>query len=178
MRVAEALQRACGDGRISLDEFTVRVGDAWAADTDVELAKATGGLAPAPTVGTTQVVGRVLSIFSAGERRGPWRLRSGHLRMVTVFGSSAVDLREARSDSDVIEITGVCVFGTVDLTVPEGVEVEISGAAVFASREVDPRRVPRVPGTPVLRIGINTVFGRLHVHSREPLGSLPPGPER
>lgn len=34
-RVAERLQQACGDGRITLEEFSVRVGAAWAAGTTI-----------------------------------------------------------------------------------------------------------------------------------------------
>jgi hypothetical protein len=50
-RAAELLQRACGDGRLTLEEFSARVGAVWAAGSTQEIERATAGLAPTPIVG-------------------------------------------------------------------------------------------------------------------------------
>jgi hypothetical protein len=47
-RVVEVLQRHTEVGRLSLDEFSDRVGDAWAARTLGELAAVTSDLPPEP----------------------------------------------------------------------------------------------------------------------------------
>jgi hypothetical protein len=164
-RVAEQLQRACGDGRLTLDEFSTRVAVVWAADTSDELARATSGLALEPAVGTTATVERVITIFSESKRRGRWRFPAGALRTFTLFGSCQLDLREAITGADVIEITGTCVFGEVVLIVPDGVEVDLAGTAVFGSRDLHLAPVPRVPGTPTIRVSITNVFASVEIRS-------------
>jgi Domain of unknown function (DUF1707)/Cell wall-active antibiotics response 4TMS YvqF len=164
-RTAELLQKACGDGRLTLEEFSVRVGAAWAAETSTELALATAALAPA-VVGTAQPVDRIVTVFSESKRKGRWRLRGQALRTATAFGTLELDLREVLTDADVIEVTGTCWFGEVKIIVPEGVEVALTGRALFASRELQLAPVPRVPGTPLVRVEVNTTFSSLSVRSQ------------
>jgi Domain of unknown function (DUF1707)/Cell wall-active antibiotics response 4TMS YvqF len=114
-RVAELLQQACGDGRITLEEFSVRVGAAWAASTEVEL-----------------------------------------------------DLREVVTGEDEIEIEGTCLFGELKVIVPEGVEVELSGTSALSSEELRLAAVPRLPGTPIIRVRVNAWFSSVEVKSRRP----------
>jgi hypothetical protein len=166
-RAADLLQRACGDGRLTLEEFSVRVGAVWAADSAAELEKATSGLAVAPPVGTGRVVEKITCVFGENKRTGRWRMFRA-LRVVTVFGETELDLREVQTDSDVMEITGRCVFGSVKVIVPEGVEVDLAGSAVFASRKVQLAPVPRLAGTPLVRITMNTYFGEVTVRSKGP----------
>lgn len=172
-RAAEVLQRACGDGRLTLEEFSVRVGAVWAAEDEGELVRATADLGAAPVVGSARTVDKVVTVFSENKRRGRWRLRAPRLRTRTVFGSTELDLREVLTDQAVIEITGACVFGELTVIVPEGVEVDLTGAAVFASRDMHLAAVPRVPGTPEVRVQITSWFSSVEVVSRP--FALPPG---
>jgi hypothetical protein len=165
-RAAELLQHACGDGRLTLEEFTVRVGAVWAADSSDELKRATGDLAPAPVVGITEVE-RVTCVFSENKRRGRWRMPRA-LRVLTVFGDCELDLREAQTEAEVVEINGRCVFGSVKVIVPEGVEVDLRGSTMFGSKELTLAPVPRLPGTPVVRVKVNTYFGEIKVRSQGP----------
>ncbi|GAA0445092.1 hypothetical protein Aca07nite_54460 [Actinoplanes capillaceus] len=167
-RVADELQQACGDGRITLEEFSVRVGAAWSAATDVELSRATEGLAPVPVVGAARTVDKVVTILSQRKRRGRWRLRSGRLGSFTLFGSTHLDLRDVVTGADVIEIDGVCLFGELKVTVPEGVEVDLDGASVLSSEEVRLAAVPRLPGTPEIRVRVNAWFSSVEIRSRGP----------
>jgi hypothetical protein len=167
-RTAELLQKACGDGRLTLEEFSVRVGAAWAAETSTELQVATAGLALLPVVGAAQPVDRVVTVFSESKRKGRWRLRGQALRTLTVFGTLELDLREVLTDADTIEVTGSCWFGEVKIIVPEGVEVDLIGRALFASREVHLAPVPRVPGTPLVRLDLSVNFGSVSVRSQPP----------
>ena len=171
-RAAELLQQACGDGRLTLEEFTVRVGAVWAADSRVDLDKATGELAAAPVVGTRQSVEKITCVFSENKRLGRWRM-PGSVKVVTVFGETELDLREAQTDAEVVEIRGRCLFGSVKVIVPEGVEVDMVGSAVFSSRKLRLAPVPRLPGTPLVRVHINTYFGEVDVRSRGPNSGSP-----
>jgi hypothetical protein len=171
-RAADLLQRACGEGRLTLEEFSVRVGAVWAADSAAELEKATDGLAPAPLVGTGQVIEKITCVFGENKRVGRWRLPRA-LRVLTVFGETELDLREVQTDADVVEITGRCVFGSVKVIVPEGVEVDLAGSALFASRDVKLAPVPRLAGTPLVRVTMSTYFGEVTVRSKGPNSGSP-----
>jgi hypothetical protein len=171
-RAAELLQQACGDGRLTLEEFTVRVGAVWAAETGADLAKATSGLAAAPVVGTRQSVEKITCVFSENKRHGRWRM-PGSVKVVTVFGATELDLREVQTDADIVEIRGRCLFGSVKVIVPEGVEVDVVGSTVFSSRKLRLAPVPRLPGTPLVRVHVNTYFGEVDVHSRGPNSGSP-----
>ena len=170
-RVAELLQRASGEGRVTLEEFSARVGAVWAADTAADLARATADLAPAPVVGSAQPVERVVTVFSENKRLGRWRLAARKLRTLTVFGACELDLREVLTGADLIEISGGCVFGELKVTVPEGVEVELTGMTVFSARSLHLAPVPRVPGTPLIRVHVNALFGAVTVSSSGPRGT-------
>jgi hypothetical protein len=164
-RTAELLQRACGDGRLTLEEFSVRVGAAWAAETGAELARTAADLAPAPMVGTAQPVDRMVTVLSESKRRGRWRLRGEALRATTVLGNLELDLREVLTDAQVIQVTGSCWFSDVKVIVPEGVEVDLTGSNVLSSRELDLSPVPRVPGTPLVRVEMDLRCSSLKVIS-------------
>jgi hypothetical protein len=163
--VAEQLQRACGDGRLTLEEFSARVGAAYAAENSAELAKVTNDMAPAPLVGTAQPVARIITVFSESKRRGRWRLRGKALRTFTMFGSCELDLRAVLTDADVVEVTGNCWFGEVKVIVPEGVEVELTGHTAFSARDLTLAPVPRLPGTPVIRVSLGAYFANVSVRS-------------
>jgi hypothetical protein len=167
-RVAELLQRACGEGRLTLEEFSVRVGTVWSAETDAELVRATEGLALQPIVGSATTVDRVVTVFSSTRRRGRWRLRDRTVRTTTVFGSAELDLRAVLTGSDVIEITGGSWFSDLTVIVPEGVEVDLTGTNAFSSRDLKLAPVPRLPGTPEVRVSVNAFFSSVQVISRPP----------
>ncbi|GAA2531260.1 DUF1707 SHOCT-like domain-containing protein [Winogradskya humida] len=165
-RAAEVLQRACGEGKLTLEEFSARVGGVWAAATSAELVRATADLAPAPIVGSATTVDRVISIFSDVKRRGRWRLRTPKLTVRTIFGATELDLREILTDQSIIEIDGSCTFGELKVIVPEGVEVDVSGPAMFTSRNIHLAPVPRVAGTPEIRITVTSWFSNVEVVSK------------
>lgn len=165
----ELLQGACGEGRLTLEEFSVRAGAAWAADTSEQLAEVTAGLAAPPPVGTSQPVNEVSAVFGEHKQYGRWRVsRTTSVR--AVFGATKLDLREATMDADVvrdgvvdIEVRVFC--GEVKITVPEGVEVEMYGRSLFGSRTMNLAAVPRRQGTPTVRLHCRVTFGELKVRS-------------
>jgi hypothetical protein len=167
-RVAELLQTACGEGRLTLEEFSVRVGAVWAAEDEASLARTYEGLAPTPVVGSARTVDQVVTVFSSSRRRGRWRLRDRVLRTFTVFGSTELDLRHVLSGEDVIEISGVCVFGELKVVVPEGVEVDLTGPSVFSNQDFRLAAVPRLHGTPEIRVRVTTWFSNVEVKSARP----------
>lgn len=168
----ELLQRACGEGRMTLEEFSTRAGAVWAADTRTELDEVTAGLTAPPPVGTSQPAERVSAVFGEHKQRGRWRLPR-RLSVRSIFGSAKLDLREAMIDADaaqdrIVDIEVRVVFGEAKLTVPEGVEVEMIGTAMFGTRHLQLAAVPRRQGTPLLRIHTRVAFGELQIRSAPP----------
>ncbi|WP_433300315.1 DUF1707 SHOCT-like domain-containing protein [Actinoplanes sp. CA-030573] len=165
-RAAEILQRACGEGRLTLEQYSARVGAVYAAESAQEIERATADLAPAPIVGSAQTVDSVTTVFSETKRRGRWRLRSPRLWLRCFFGKTDLDLREMITDQGVIEIAGLCLFGQVNVIVPEGVEVDLTGPVVFSQHNLHLAPVPRLPGTPEVRVDLVTWFGQVNVSSK------------
>ena len=170
-RAADVLTRACGDARLTLEEFSVRVGAVWAADTTADLTRATEGLAAAPPVGL-ETAETVTNLFGESSRIGHWRVpRKLHVR--NWFGECTLDLRGAALatdavDAHTVEIKGICAFGRVNVIVPEGVDVDAGGAVIFGARSIHLAPVQRLPGTPTIRVPVRVIFGELSVVSREP----------
>jgi hypothetical protein len=101
----------------------------------------------------------MLTAFSGRVRRGPWELPR-HLRVACIFGSNELDLREAiiADGESVIEI--LCVFGSVEITVPPGIAVNCDGDAFVGEFSFDPDPMfPAQPGWPRLIIRGSAHFG-------------------
>ena len=159
-----ALQRAAGDGRLPLQEFSERVGTALTAETRDQLETATAGLRTAPAVGSTRAVSSIVTFFGHRRQVGRWRL-PGALRARGLFGDIYLDLREAIVNDDVVEISAVTLLGNLCVDVPEGVEVELTGFDVLGDRELRLAPVPRRPATPLIRIRAHGLLGDVYVRT-------------
>jgi hypothetical protein len=154
-RAAELLQRACGEGRLTLEEFSDRVAAAWAALDRAELEQATGGIT-APLVGTAASSRTMINIVGDERRVGRWRLPR-KLRIYSLIGDWVLDLRHALVNADavadgVVEITHLSLIGDLRIVVPEGVEVELGGMVLIGDRKLDLAAVPLRPGTPRIKL--------------------------
>ncbi len=120
-------------GRLTLEEFSERIEAALNASVRRELAAVQEDL-PAvssavarsgrkPTRLTAAVLGHVV-------RRGRLRLR-GWTFAAAAFGDLDFDLREAAIDKPRTAATVLLAFGNIDVYVPEGVNVEVSGITIF-----------------------------------------------
>jgi hypothetical protein len=120
-------------GRLTLEEFSERIEAALKASVRRELAAVQEDL-PAvsstvarsgrkPTRLTAAVLGHVV-------RRGRLRLR-GWTFAAAAFGDLDFDLREAAIDKPRTAATVLLAFGNIDVYVPEGVNVDVSGITIF-----------------------------------------------
>jgi hypothetical protein len=171
-RVADVLRNAAGHGRITMDELEERLEAVYAARTYGELVPITKDLpaddAPAPVslparvpavgggglvVGSSEPVGRgtAIAIMSGANRAGSWIVP----RRVTAFafwGGSVLDLREARFQDRVTVIRAAAIMGGVQVLVPEGVRVEVSGLGIMGGFNEAGNRPPTAPDAPVVRV--------------------------
>jgi hypothetical protein len=160
----EALQRAAGDGRLPLNEFSERVGTALTAATRDQLEGVTAGVEAAPPAGSTPTVSSMVTFFGHRRQTGRWRL-PGALRARALFGDIHLDLREAIVSHDVVDISATTLLGNLCIDVPEGVEVELTGFDVLGDRELRLTPVPRRSGTPLIRVRAHGLLGDVYVRT-------------
>lgn len=164
---SELLQNACGSGRLTLEEFSDRVGAVWAAESREQIEAAIAGIAAAPPVGATKTVSTVVGVLGDQRRSGRWRLPA-KLRGFTLLGDVNLDLRSVVVSDPLIEITLTAMLGDVKITVPEGVEVDLRGFEILGDRELRLAPVPRRPGTPLIRVRAYALLGDVKVRSAPP----------
>lgn len=159
---AAKLAQARREGRLGLAEFCDRLDAVYTADSAEALAQITGNLPAAAPVGISTPP--LFSLFGDIVVSGRWR--AGDLvRVRTVFGDARVDLGDAISDDDVLELRCATTFGDITVHVPDGIEVELTGMSVFGDRRLELAPLPRIPGSPLVRVHAATVFGDVRVRS-------------
>jgi class 3 adenylate cyclase len=189
-QVIDLLQAHTGAGRLTLDEFSDRAGEVYAARTRRELDKVLVGLPPGvgtasaepapptrpalptPVTGPTPAPSRprrklLVAIMSGHDTRGRWHAPA-HITAFACMGGVKVDLRSAVIDTPVIDITAWAVMGGVDVVVPSGVVVEIDGMVIMGGTE--DRTTPGVvlPGTPLVRVHARGLWGGVTARTDKP----------
>jgi class 3 adenylate cyclase len=192
-RVVEVLKSSCGDGRLTLDEFSARVEAAIKAVALPDLAPVLADLphpfgpdlaglvgsevdrAPVPVPprvpDTATATGRkvtrwTVSIMGGSQRRGRWRLRE-KTNAVAVMGGCTLDLRNAEVEGPAVVINAIAVMGGIEIIVPEGIEVELGGIAIMGGKEAKRLKdVAALPGSPIIRVRVFVLWGGVSVRSR------------
>lgn len=163
-RVVDVLRVACAEGRLTLDEFADRAGLAYAARIPGDLEVLTVDLPAATTAPRHEPTRRVVAIMSGAQRRGRWRV-GREVRAFAFWGGAKLDLREAELDEPVVTIRAVAIMGGVDIVVPEGVEVDMTGVAIMGGKDCRVKDVPRRPGAPLVRVHVFAFWGGVSVRS-------------
>jgi hypothetical protein len=166
----ELLSQAVVEGRLTLEEFSDRVGRAQAARTREELTTLTRDLPAAPSAAatSTEIVPaqhRHVAFCSRLVRSGPWELAAAS-EFRSIFGTITLDLSQARLAGPEVELQIFNLFGTVTIIVPESVDVSVSGGGMFASQVIQPHTALPVPGAPKLRINARGPGGTLYVRTK------------
>lgn len=174
---AEArLRHAVADEVLSLEEFGDRMRLLLAARTRGELQEAVAGLPlAAEPVHRTRERGTarparehsfILAVIGGTETRGRWR-PSPTTTALAVMGGTVVDLQGAEFEGDVLTINAVALMGAVEIVVPEGVDVELSGFAIMGGRDM---RVdgPVLPHAPLVRVHGYAVMGGVEIRHPKP----------
>jgi hypothetical protein len=85
--------------------------------------------------------------------------------VVNVFGGVDLDLRGPTVGGPELTLTVISIFGGSDI-VPDGVEVDMSGFALFGGNDADLKGPPPPPGAPVVRVRACSLFGGTDVKRR------------
>ena len=161
-QAAEVLREAAGQGRISFDELDERLEAAYAAKTYADLATVTrdlpqAGQAPSPAraaqvsrIGGTPRSKFSVAVMSGARRMGRWVVPRTYVA-VAVMGGIELDLREAQFSEAEVTLHAYTVMGGIEITVPEDVEVDVSGLAFMGGFDHN-ASAPGVPGAPRVRV--------------------------
>jgi hypothetical protein len=181
-RVVALLRMHCTEGRISLDEFSDRIGLVYAANSAQELDRLVQDLpvpwrdeTPALTVAPARSrrpmrrrpMKWLVAVFSQSTKRGRFRLDEDSVALA-LFGECTIDLSDALIDAPSVSLSAVAAFGQVTVIVPEGIHVELEGVAIFGDRRFDVSGEPPVPGSPVIVVKAYACFGEVRVRSHRP----------
>jgi hypothetical protein len=163
-RTIALLREHSAAGRLTLEEFTERMSDAYEARTLDELAGLARDLpAGGSAVSTRRRPTRLLvSLLGSTERDGRIRVRRV-VGCVTALGNVDLDLRGATIERDVITIVALGLFATIDVYVPEGVEVDAHGLALFGHKRTNGNDPAPQPGTPLVRVYAFGLFAGIDV---------------
>jgi Domain of unknown function (DUF1707)/Cell wall-active antibiotics response 4TMS YvqF len=178
-QTAEALRRAAAEGRITFEELDERIGRAYAAKTFADLQALTSDLpgpgvrAPAPAtprylppdvpVGTPAPSFSV-AVMSGAKRAGPWVVPPSYTA-VAIMGGVELDLRYARLAAAEVTIQAFCLMGGVSITVPEDMDVDVSGIGFMGGFDHHASG-PGAPGAPRLRVVGFAMMGGVEVKRR------------
>jgi hypothetical protein len=180
-RVAEILRDAAGEGRLGMDELDERLNAAYAAKTYAELEPVIQDLphsgtpaAPVavPAGGTVDRIGgepsssSAVAVMGGFSRKGAWVVPA-EFTAVAVMGGGELDLREARFAERVVTINAYAIMGGIAITVPEDVELHVSGVGLMGAFEHGSAGTPP-PGAPTIIVKGLAFWGAVDV-KRKPL---------
>jgi class 3 adenylate cyclase len=181
-RTVTLLREHVVEGRLTLDEFSERMGVALEAKTRGELDAVMADLPVSsnlPTATATTAAPRKtrrwhIAVMSGHSTRGRWRI-GGKTNAIAVMGGCDMDLRRAEIEGPEIEITALAFWGGIEIIVPEGFDVDLRGFSFMGGRSLRLRDVPLVPGSPRIIIRGFAVMGGIEVKSRPNRSAKPLG---
>jgi class 3 adenylate cyclase len=173
-QAAALLATYCGDGRLTLEEFSERVELVLASRTQADLDAAMADLPrdAAPTQASRlPASGWQVVALSGSSRKGRWRPKP-KFRAVAFIGGITVDLRQAEIEHPELTITAFAFMGGIDIVVPEGVEVHLSGFSFMGGKDERIAKVPVLPGSPLIKVRAFPFMGGVSVRTKRSRRSL------
>jgi hypothetical protein len=161
-QVVAELREHCAAGRLTLEEFSQRADEAYAAKTLAELEAVKRELPSVPA--TSDIRPRrkarrwLVSVMGGADRKGRWRVPRS-MTVLSIMGGCDLDLRQAQIEDDEVTITVFSIMGGTDIYVPEGIEVDLSGFALMGGTDEHGKDSPPRPGAPLIRMRVFDVMG-------------------
>ena len=160
----ERLRDAAAEGRLTLEELADRIEVAGGAVTRGELATLLSDLPAALPAARADVEPVPVRAFGDVKRSGAWVVPADS-RYRSWLGHIKLDLRQARISEPEVHIHAWALFGTIDLLVPEGVEVDVQARAKLGQLKQEAGGA-YMPGAPRIVLTGGTVFGEIKVRHR------------
>lgn len=196
----ERLSRSFAEDGITMDEFERRAELVYRALTVADLQTLVADLpavvepaeskrGKAASVARLVTGNRITTFLGSTERRMPASVPR-QLSVRTMLGNTELDFRGSQFEPGITEVHVRCVFGNVEITVPDGVRVELMVSSVLANveasrgkdfedgpahsdtdsntglvRDSDPNTAAVRPTQSVLRITGRAVLANVEVHT-------------
>lgn len=177
-RAIELLSQAFASDRLEMDELDRRLAGVYRArnwaDLDrllVDPADPSHSLEPgnsAPRVARGDAVpsrGVAVGIMGGFDRSGPWVVPR-QMRITALMGGVSLDLTQARISEGVTRLEIFALWGGVEIIVPDGLRVEVTGMAVMGGFGIKGGGVAEDPSVPVLRISGLALMGGVEVQRK------------
>jgi hypothetical protein len=183
--VANRIQDAFAEGRLDDEEFDQRMRAALTARTSADLEALTADLPAAAQRPATAVPaaagpapGKLAVAYKSPIRRGGrWRVPP-RFRCLVYKGSGRLDLRAAELTGPVTTLAVIAYKSNVDVLVPPGVRVELTGFGVSKGWSAAEDLELRLPAdAPVVHVRGMAYKGTIEVSTR-PAGPELPAPDR
>jgi hypothetical protein len=172
--VAERLQLAFAERRIDDGEFDLRMRAALTARTSAELDVLTADLPAAAArraapAAARQQPGRFAIAYKGSIRRaGRWRVPE-HFTSVVYKGGGLLDLRAAELTAAVTRVTAVAYKSQIDILLPPGVRVEMTGLGVSKGWSPDEEWESQLPAdAPVVHVKGIAYKGMIETSTKPP----------
>lgn len=175
-QVVDVLREALMSGRLTQDEHAERLEQTLQAKTLGELEPVTRDLvvpgqampAAGPASSTSPVpieepanpqdsFDTMVAIFGGGDRNGRWRVKR-RTNVFCLFGGHDLDMTDAIFEGREVTVWALAVFGGIDITVPDSVEVRSEGVGIFGGFGARGGDNPD-PNAPVVRVKGVALFG-------------------
>ncbi len=181
LAVAELCEHfAAGD--IELDELEHRLAVADEVASEAELVALVRDLPPlssaaAMPAGPRAARGFALALLGGGARKGAWTPPE-HLYALAVCGGVKLDFRGARLPAGVTRVTAIACMGGIEVIVPPGLSVEVSGLGVLGGVDHLERESGDGPGAARLQVTAFACMGGVDVTTRPSERAEAATPER
>jgi|GEM_PF-902437 len=158
-------------GHIELDELEHRLAVVEHAESEAELAELVVDLPALPSTLPALVEppaprGWALAVLGGSSRKGVWR-PPRRLNALAVMGGVELDFRDAQLAGGVTEVTAVAVMGGIDIVVPPGLPLTVSGLGIMGAVDhVEHDAGVRDPNMPRVHVRALAVMGAVDVKVR------------
>jgi class 3 adenylate cyclase len=178
-KAAADLAKYCGEGRLTLEEFSQRVGVVLAAKTQADIDTVMSDMPRGANVevyaSPLPASGWFVAVLSGSSRKGRWRPKP-KTKALAFMGGIDLDLRKAEIEGSGVVIRAIAIMGGIHIVVPEGVNVHLGGFSFMGGKDMRVADVPILPGSPVIRVQAFSLMGGVHVRTKRARSALPGGP--
>jgi hypothetical protein len=172
-RVIRLLSAAFANDMLSMEQLDERLAAVYRAQTPAELEQllvdpydSRRTLHAWQDYQTTDALvpdrGVAVAVMGGFGVKGGWMVPR-HLKVWAVAGGGELDLREARFSPGITNIEIVAAMGGVELTLPEGVRVEVVGGAFLGGFEHKAGTPIEDPEAPVVRVSGVAFMGGVEI---------------
>jgi hypothetical protein len=190
-RVAQVLNTAMAEGRLTVNELEERLDKVYAAKTfgDLEpllrdlpignqavqypLAPPAPGSSPVPMPPPTNRIGGrgtstgAVAIMAGADRKGVWTVPPTFTSFA-LMGGIEIDLTQARFEEAETTIQAFAFMGGIEVYVPEDITVQVNGVGFMGAFENHARNQGQpIPGAPLVKITGLAVWGGVDVKYRK-----------